>query len=111
MKSKLEGLGLCKEINFTAWLQSKQVKRTPQDSINELIILNESLVVPVTGVKSACVMSSEYFTRTSLYLVILKIFEWIKFLRRYLHQIQENGAGRNFITASRVNSRLITHAR
>ena len=60
---------------------------------------------------SACVMSSEYFTRTSLYLVRLKIFEWIKFLRRHLHQIQENGAGRNFITASRVNSRLITHAR
>ena len=61
---------------------------------------------------SACVMSSEYFTRTSLYLVRLKIFEWIKFLRRHLHQIQENWAGRNFITAaSRVNSRLITHAR
>ena len=60
---------------------------------------------------SACVMSSEYFTRTSLYLVRLKIFEWIKFLRRHLHQIQENGAGRNFITASGVNSWLITHAR
>ena len=60
---------------------------------------------------SACVMSSEYFTRTCLYLVRLKIFEWIKFLRRHLHQIQENGAGRNFITASRVNSRLITDAR
>ena len=60
---------------------------------------------------SACVMSSEYFTRTSLYLVRLKIFEWIKFLRRHLHQIQENGTGRNFITASRVNSGLITRAR
>ena len=66
------------------------------------------LVVPVTGVNSACVMSSEYFTRTSLYLVRLEIFEWIKLLRRHLHQFQENGAGRNFITASRVNSRLIT---
>ena len=66
----------------------------------------ESLVViPV------CAMSSEYFTRTSLYLVRLKIFEWIKFLRRHLHQIQGNWAGRNFVTASRVNSRLITHAR
>ena len=49
---------------------------------------------------SACVMSSEYFTRTSLYLVRLKVFEWIKFLRIHLHQIQGNGAGRNFITAS-----------
>ena len=58
---------------------------------------------------SACVMSSECFTWTSLYLVRLKILEWIKFLRRGLHQIQENWAGRNFITASRVNSRLITH--
>ena len=60
---------------------------------------------------SACIMSSEYFTRTSLYLVRLEIFEWIKLLRRHLHQFQENGAGRNFITASRVNSRLITHTR
>ena len=37
-----------------------------------------------------CVMSSEYFTRTSLYLVRLKIFEWIKLLRRHLRQIQGN---------------------
>ena len=56
-------------------------------------------------------MSSEYFTRTSLHLVRLKIFEWIKCLRRHLHQIQGNWAGRNFVTESRVNSRLITHAR
>ena len=67
------------------------------------------LVVPVTGVNSACLMSSEYFTRTSLYFVRLEIFEWIKL--RHLHQFQENGAGRNFMTASRVNSRLITQAR
>ena len=60
---------------------------------------------------SACVMRSEYFTRTSLYLVRMEIFEWIKLLRRHLHQFQENGAGRNFITASRVNSRLTTHTR
>ena len=35
-----------------------------------------------------------------MYLVRLEIFEWIKLLRRHLHQFQENGAGRNFITAS-----------
>ena len=36
----------------TQQLQSKQVKRTPQDSINELIIWKMNpLVVPVTGVK------------------------------------------------------------
>ena len=56
-------------------------------------------------------MSSEYFTRTSLYLVRLKIFEWMKFLGRHLHQIQGNWAGINFVTESRVNSRLILHAR
>ena len=58
-----------------------------------------------------CVMSCEYFTRTSLYLVRLKVFKWIKFVRRHLHQIQANWVGRDFITASRENSRLITHAR
>ena len=46
-----------------------------------------------------------------MYLVRLEIFEWIKLVRRHLHQFQENGAGRNFITASRVNARLITHTR
>ena len=60
---------------------------------------------------SACVISSEYVTRTSLYLDRLKIFEWMKFLKRHLHQILGNRAGRNFLTASRVNSQLITHAR
>ena len=33
---------------------------------------------------------SEYVARTSLYLDRLKIFEWMKFLRRHLHQIQGN---------------------
>ena len=56
-------------------------------------------------------MSSEYFTRTSLYFVRLKIFEWMKFPGRNLHQIQGNWAGRNLVTESRVNSRLISHAR
>ena len=46
-------------------------------------------------------MSSEYFTRTSLHLVRLKIFEWIKILRRHLHQIQGSWAGRNFETELR----------
>ena len=55
----------------------------------------------------ACVMGSEYVTRTSLYLDRLKIFEWVKFRRRHLHQIQENWAIRNFLTASYVNSRSL----
>ena len=58
----------------------------------------------------AYLMSSENFMRTSLYLVRLKIFEWIKLLQRHLHQIQGNSASRNFKTALRVNSWLITHA-
>ena len=56
-------------------------------------------------------MSCENSTRTSLYLVRLKIFEWVKFHRRHLHQIQGNLAGRNFVTDWRVNSRLISHSR
>ena len=59
----------------------------------------------------ACVMSSEYFVRTSLYLVRLKISQWVKLLRRHSNQIRGNWAVKNFITASRVNSRFITHAR
>ena len=47
-------------------------------------------------------MSSEYFTRTSLYLIRLKIFQRTKILRIHLHQIQGNWSGRNFVTASRV---------
>ena len=48
---------------------------------------------------SACVMSSECVIRTSLYLDRLKIFEWVKFLRRHLHQIQENWAEMNLKSA------------
>ena len=77
---------------------------------NESVSLSRNWCHIQSGI-SACVMSSEYFTRTSLYFVRLKISEWIKILRRHLHQIQENWAARNFITASRVNSRLMTHAR
>ena len=60
---------------------------------------------------SAWVMSRKYFTRASLYLVRLKIFELIKFLRRHLHQNQGNWAGENFVISSRVNSRIIAHAK
>ena len=56
-------------------------------------------------------MSSEYFKRNSLYLVRLKIFSWLKLFGGHLHQILGKWAGRNLITASRVNSRLVTHAR
>ena len=56
-------------------------------------------------------MSSENVTRTSLYSDRLKIFEWMKLLKRHLRQIHGNWAGRNFLTASRFNSLLITHAR
>ena len=69
-------------------------------------------ILNIIALRQKDVMSSEYFTRASLYLVRLKIFEWVKFHRRHLHQIQGNRAGRNFVTASRMNSRLmITYAR
>ena len=77
---------LLRIVSCNITLQSRQVKRTPQDSINELIIWKMNpLVVPETSVK---------FTRTSLYLVRLKIFEWIKL---HLHQIQRNWGGRNVV--------------
>ena len=54
-------------------------------------------------------MSSEYFTRTSLYLVRLKSLNGLNFLEDvHLHQVQGNWAGRNFVTESHVNSQLIT---
>ena len=106
----------CKDIYDNGNLQSKQVKRTPQDSINELIIWKMNpLVVPVTSVKfKSELLHAKWpvnITRTCLYLVRLKIFEWIKILRRHLHQIQGNWAGTNFVTESRVNSRLILRMR
>ena len=59
-------------------LQSRQVKRTPQDSIDESTdyLKNESVSrsrnwCQIQSSIPACIMSSEYFTRTSLYLVRL----------------------------------------
>ena len=40
-----------------------------------------------------------------------KIFQWMKFLFRHFPNWQENWAGRNFITNSRVYSLLITQAK
>ena len=86
---------------FQPYVKAGQV--WPQDSINELIAWKvNSFVVPVPGV--------EYFTRTSLYLVMLKIFRWIKFLPRHLHQFQGNWGSRNFITASWIHGSLRMNA-
>ena len=67
-------------------LQSNQVKRTPPrfyqwiDYLkNEPFSRSGNWRQIQSGI-SACVMSSEHFTRTSLYLVRLEIFEWISFL-------------------------------
>ena len=98
-------------------LQSRQVKRTPTEFYYWIDYLRDESVsrfhnyCQIQISIPACMMSSEYFTRTSVYLVTLKISEWIKLLWRHSHQIQGNWAGKNFITASRVNSQLITHAR
>ena len=98
-----------KIIKFKPLLQSRQVKRTSQLIIDYLKNQSVSCLRNWCQIQigiPACRMSSEYFMRTSLYLVRLKIFEWIKLLRRHLRQIQGNWGGRNFITASRVNSRI-----
>ena len=61
---RLEKSTLGTRLNLWLNLQSKQVKRTPQDSINELIIWKmNALVIPVTNQIqiwiTACVMSSK----------------------------------------------------
>ena len=82
---------------FSLTVKAGQV--CPQDSIFELIVWKMNpFVVPLPGVA--------YFTRTSMYLVILKIFRWIKFLPRHLHQFQGNWGGRNFITTSWIHGSL-----
>ena len=65
---------------------------TLQDSFHELVT-RRSIKIQIDI--PACVMSSDYFTRFSLYLVI-KIFERIKLHRKHLHQIQGNLGVRNF---------------
>ena len=69
----------------------------PQDSINELIIWKKE---SISGSRifcqiqiniSACVMSSEYLMRTSLYQVRLKIFEWIFLLEDIYIKFKESG--------------------
>ena len=74
------------------------------------------LVVPVNGVKfKSAFLYTEWAVNILRELLCIwsdwKSFEWIKCLRRHLHQIYGNWTGRNFVTESRVNSRLITHAR
>ena len=56
----------------------------------------------------ACVMRSEFFTMTSLYSFILKNL-WKIFENVYI-KFKKTRAGRNFITALRVNSLLFMHA-
>ena len=108
---------LTKMLKDRKILQSKRVKHTPK-----ILLMNwlfEKWIVysrscnwcQIQSGISAYVMSGEYVMRTSLYLDRLKIFEWMKFLRRHLRQIWGNWVGWNFPTALRVNSRLITHAR
>ena len=60
---------------------------------------------------SADAISSEFFTISSLILsdFFWKIIKRTKLLWRHLHQIQENWAGRNFLTNLHVNSLLITY--
>ena len=105
-------LNLTRQVSFMRLrLKSRQVKRTPQDSINELTIWKmNALVVPETSVKS-CTRDEQwiFYENFSVSGQIENLWmDEIKFLRRHLHQVQGNWAGRNFVTESRVNSRLIT---
>ena len=79
-------------------LQSRHVKHTPPPPkillMNNDYLKNESIsrhhnYCQIQIGIPACVMSSEYFKRTSLYLVRLQIFEWIKFLRAIYIKFRE----------------------
>ena len=81
------------ELQILQWeLQSRQVKHTPQ-----ILLMNWLFEKWYVGRSRnycqiqisipACVMSREYFTRTSLYLVRLKISEWTTLHWRHSHQI------------------------
>ena len=81
---------------YCSILTVKAGQTYPQDFINEIIILINKAIshshdkcqieicIPVYEVRN------EYFSRTSLYLVRLKIFEWIELLWRHSHKIQGN---------------------
>ena len=99
-------------------LQSRQVKRTPQNSTTELIIWKMNLsVVPMTTVKFKSAFQHAWWAVNILWELLCIWSDWkslkllIKLLQRHSHQIQGNWAGKNFITASRVNSWLIMYAR
>ena len=104
-------------IWFNAY-SPRQVKRTLP---HKILLINwlfkkRIRVVPVTVVKFkpwVLKVSCEYFTRTSLICIWSnwKSLNGLNLLDDIYTTIQGNWAGRNFVTASRVNSRLITHAR
>ena len=74
-------------------------------------------VVPMTTVKFKSAFQHAWWAVNILWELLCIWSDWkslkllIKLLQRHSHQIQGNWAGKNFITASRVNSRLITYAR
>ena len=80
------GVRLRGESIESPYFTVKACQTYPQDSINELIIWKNEFVCCYhnycqiqIGIP-ACIMSSEYVKRTSLYLFRLQIFEWIKVL-------------------------------
>ena len=104
-----------------SWLNAyspRQVKRTLPDKILLMnwLFKKRIRVVPVPVVKFkpwVLKMSCEYFTRASLICIWSnwKSLNGLNLLDDIYTTIQGNWAGRNFVTASRVNSWLITHAR
>ena len=105
---------------FFLHLQSHQVKRTAPrfhhwihyyfEKMNLLVVPQPVFQIQICI--SACVTSSEFLATTSQFLVGLKNLWMDEMLWKHLHQIQENWAGRNFITSSCGNSLLNdnTHA-
>ena len=104
---------------FQKWgLQSRQVKRTPQGSIKELIICKMNpFVVPVISAKlKSAFLHAQWAVNISRELLCIwsdwKFFNGLNFLRDVQIKFWEiNLAGRNVLTAWRMNSRPHTQAR
>ena len=105
-------LSLNSNANLIERSQSRQIKRTPKILLINWLFKKRIRVVPAPVVKFKP-WSREYFTRPSLICIWSnwKSLNGLNLLDDIYTTIQGNWAGRNFVTASRVNSWLITYAR
>ena len=110
---------ICMGTNKKNMLQSSQVKCSPKILLMSYLFKRNPSVISATSIKSkAAFLHAKWAVKCLWKLLFIQsdwntcIFERTKLLPRHLNQIQENWAGRNFMTTCtlRVKSLLITHA-